>query len=178
MHWPVAREASRSIGIADGGGLAVNTLAKFFHFVGMAGGALCRGKLGCDGYFMMVAVTGLAIGLAQSTMGAERNVCRFVGVTSGALNPRDFVRMRIVLDAGMAILASQSPVNAGGMFCRIDGDILTAVGLHPRLPMTGETVFILRERLGWLRLGASRGRPGRRGEKNRCETDYHYEKKN
>jgi hypothetical protein len=46
-------------------------------------------------------------------------------------------------------------VNTGGVFAGIDGDDLAGVGLHSRLSVTSEAVFILLGK-GWFAFGADR----------------------
>lgn len=152
MHWPMAGNAVRCIRVAGSGRLAMDALAEFLDFIGVALGAPGRGYLGCRGNFVMVAMAGLAGSVAECAVNAVRHMRSLVGMASCAFYLRYFGGVRIILDDGVAVGATQNSVDAGGMPGGINRDALSLVGLHPRLAMAGQAAFVLLQRLRQLRL--------------------------
>ena len=68
------------------------------------------------------------------------------------LHLRHFGRMRIVLDARVALFATQNAVNTGCMFRGINRDAFAIARCHSRLAMAGQAALVLLERLWRLYL--------------------------
>ena len=62
-----------------------------------------------------------------------------------------------VLDVRVAVRAPKNTVGAGGMFCRIDGDVLALVRLHSGRAVATQASFIPLLRLNFFRLCGSAG---------------------
>ena len=73
-------------------------------------------------------------------MDAAGKPCSLVGVATLALHWRHLIRMRILLDAGVAIVALQAAVDAGAKVVGIHADTVPQSILHPCAPMAGEAV--------------------------------------
>src|SRR5215469_18620633 len=97
--------------------------------------------------------------ISEKSVGAGGERFRLIGVARGALDFFDFGGMRKGLNAGVAILAAESRLNTRGVPGRMDEDIFTLFGLHPRGAAAGETGLILPGEgdLRWVvaRVGAS-----------------------
>lgn len=94
----------------------MDALAEVFYFFGVTLRALRRSNLRRDRYFVMISVAGLAGLCAKRAVRAGGYVRRFVGVAGCALNLRNLGRVRIVLDGGVAIGATENSMDAGRMF--------------------------------------------------------------
>lgn len=62
--------------------------------------------MSCGRHLMMIAVAGLAGGVAERSVDAGRHVRSLVGVAGRALNSCDFGRVRKILDGAVAIGAA------------------------------------------------------------------------
>lgn len=150
-------EASWRVRVTRCGRFSVNALPELLDFIGMALRALCRRQLSRGYYFVMVAMAGFASLLAQRAVHAVGHMGSLVGVASGALNLGYFRGMRIVLDARVAIFATQNTVDAGCMLRGINRDAFAVARCHSCLAMAGQAALILLERLRrlYLRSAAS-----------------------
>jgi len=71
---------------------------------------------------------------------AARDAGGLIGVASLAVDRRDFVRMRIGLDVGVAVGALQAAVNALAEFLAVDGDAVAGAVGHGGIAVAGKTV--------------------------------------
>jgi len=77
-------------------------------------------------------------------MNASHEPCRLVGMAGLALDGRHLIRMRIVLDGGMAIAAFQAAVNAGPELRAIHADTAPGGVLQGLIPVAGEAIGLRR----------------------------------
>ena len=61
-------------------------------------------------------------------------------MTGLAVDYRDVIGMRIFLDVRVAVIALQTPVNAGAELVAVDGDAVTGCILHCLVAMAGKAV--------------------------------------
>src|ERR1700730_17490173 len=142
MHRAMAGHAVWGIRIAGRGGLPVDALVKLFRFVGVTLRALCRSQPGCSGYFVYIAVTGLAVDIDRA-MNAGLRVGSLIGMASRALDFWPVGGMREVLDRGVAVGTAQDSMLAGRMASGTNGNAPAAVGFHSRLAMAAKASFVL-----------------------------------
>jgi hypothetical protein len=102
MHRPVAGHASRSVRIALGRRLTVNTQPEFLHFIGVALRAFCGRRQRSGSYFVLIPVAGLA-GNIERAVDAALSMSRLVSVTGQALNLGYFGGMRELFNGGMTV---------------------------------------------------------------------------
>ena len=63
-------------------------------------------------------------------------------MAGGALDFGDFGGMRELFDVGVAVLAAENPVGAGGVLGRVDRNALPGAGLHSRLAVARQTFLV------------------------------------
>jgi hypothetical protein len=73
-------------------------------------------------------------------MNAADQPCRFVGVTGFAFYRSHLVRMRIILDGGVAIPALQAAVDAGMKLCGVNGNAMSRGVLYARVRVAGKAI--------------------------------------
>jgi len=151
----VAGAAGRRIRIACRGGLSVNAFPEVFYFICVALRAFCRRRLCRSRNFVGVAVAGLASYVPERAMNAASHMGSLVGVASRTLNLRHFVGMWKISNGRVAVVAAQSAVDTGCVLRRINRDAFAGGRRHSRMAVTGEAAFILLQRMGRFRLGAS-----------------------
>src|SRR5271163_4886082 len=102
----MAGHAVWGVRIASRGGLPVDALVKLFRLVGVTLRAFCRSQLGRGGYFVNIAVTGLAVDIDRA-VNAGLRMGSLIGMASRTLDSWPVGRMGKVLDGGVAVGASQ-----------------------------------------------------------------------
>jgi len=80
---------------------------------------------------MGISVAGLAGLFPQHAVNAVRHRGGFVGMAGCALHLRDFCRMRVILNRGMAVIAGENAVKAGCMPGWINEDTLAGEEVMP-----------------------------------------------
>jgi len=139
----VTARALRRIGIARLFCLAVDAFPKLFYFRAVTFGALpwCEPRRRSE--FVHVAVAGRAGSCSEYTMRTMGHARRFCFMASGAFDLGDFRWMREVLDAGVAITATENSMRAVGVFAGINRDVLACFRFHTGLTVTGQARFVL-----------------------------------
>ena len=154
VHGPVAREASGRVGIAGLCCLSVNAFCEFFCFRSVTFGALSGLELRRRGNFMDVSVTGGASLFTQNRVNAFRGFGHLFRVACLALYFHNLRGVREIFDRGMAVGASENPVDVRRVLHGPNKNALALFGFHIRLAVTGEAGFILLERLSGFLLAS------------------------
>ena len=96
--------------------------------------------LGKDGVGVSMATGAGMLGLVG--MHASGQPRRLIGVAGLALDRRDLIRMRILLDRRVAIAALQAAVDAGVKGMRIHADAVPRGVLHARIRVAGQAIAV------------------------------------
>ncbi len=142
MDGTVTGHAFGSVFVAVFRDLAVNAGREVLHFVRVTLRALSGNQVFRRGEVVHAAVTRCARGLAEDGVGAGGEGFGLVRMAGGALHFGDFGGMGELFDGGVAVLAAENSVGAGGMLGRVDGNAFSGGGLHSRFAMAGQTFLV------------------------------------
>src|SRR5208337_3539884 len=142
MDGTVTGHAFGRVGVSVFRGLAVDAGGEGGHFLGVTLRAFSRNQLLGRGELVNAAMTRSAGGFAEDGVGAGGEGLGLVGMAGGALNFGEFGGMREIFDGGVAVLAAENAVGAGGMPGRVDRNALPGAGLHSRLAMARQTALV------------------------------------
>src|ERR1022692_1990148 len=142
MDGTVTGDAFGGVVVAVLRDLAVNAGGEFLHFLGVTLRTLSGNQVFRRGQVVHAAMTRSARGFAEDGVGAGGESFGLVRMAGGALHSGYFGGMRELFDGGVAILAAENSVGAGGMLGRVDGNAFSGGGLHSRFAMAGQTFLV------------------------------------
>src|ERR1019366_316648 len=123
-------------------GLSVDAGFEVLHFLRMTLRALSGNQLFHRGELVHIAMTRSARGFAEDGVGAGGEGLGLVRMACGASHFGDFGGMREIFDGGVAVLAAENPVCAGGMLVRLDRNALSGVAPYSRVALARQTFLV------------------------------------
>ena len=126
------------------GAVTVALAAGFWHVERIDG----RAGIGLGEDLVRVAVAAGAGMLPGRGVHAARQLGSFIGMAGFAVDLRDVIGMRVLLDVGVTVIALQTAVNAGTELVSIDRDAVPGCVLHGLVGMAGQTVGLRSQAMG------------------------------